>query len=78
MSDLPVVRPRQLIRALERAGFFVHHIRGSHHYLQHPEKPGVLVTVPFHNRDLKRGTLRSILRQAGITPEELGDLSECH
>jgi predicted RNA binding protein YcfA (HicA-like mRNA interferase family) len=31
MSDLPVVRPRQLIRALERAGFFVHHIRGSHH-----------------------------------------------
>ena len=34
MSDLPVVRPRQLIRALERAGFFVHHIRGSHHYLR--------------------------------------------
>ncbi len=74
MNGLPIVRPRQLIRALERAGFSVHHIRGSHHYLRHPEKPSVLVTIPYHNRDLKRGTLRSILRQAGITPEELRDL----
>ncbi len=74
MNGLPIVRPRQLIRALERAGFSVHHIRGSHHYLRHPEKPSVLVTIPYHNRDLKRGTLRSILRKAGITPEELRDL----
>jgi predicted RNA binding protein YcfA (HicA-like mRNA interferase family) len=74
MSDLPVVRPRQLIRALERAGFFVHHIRGSHHYLRHPDCPGVLITVPYHNRDLKRGTLRAILRQAGLAPEDLRDL----
>jgi predicted RNA binding protein YcfA (HicA-like mRNA interferase family) len=74
MSELPVVRPRQLIRALERAGFFVHHIRGSHHYLRHPDKPGILVTVPYHSRDLKRGTLRAILRQAGLTPDQLRDL----
>ena len=74
MSDLPVVRPRQLIRALERAGFFVHHIRGSHHYLRHPDRPGVLITVPYHNRDLKRGTLRAILRQAGLAPDDLRDL----
>lgn len=71
MSDLPVVRPRQLIRALERAGFFVHHVRGSHYYLRHPGKPGLLVTVPYHNRDLKRGTLRAILRQSGLTAVEL-------
>src|SRR6516162_1703928 len=71
MNGLPVVRPRELIRALERVGFVVHHIRGTHYYLRHPAKPGLLVTVPYHNRDLKRGTLRSILRQAGITPEEL-------
>jgi predicted RNA binding protein YcfA (HicA-like mRNA interferase family) len=74
MSDLPVVRPRQLIRALERAGFFVHHIRGSHHYLRHPDRPGLLITVPVHTRDLKRGTLRAILRQAGLTPDDLRDL----
>ncbi len=74
MSDLPVVRPRQLIRALERAGFFVHHIRGSHHYLRHPARPGLLITVPVHNRDLKRGTLRAILRQAGLTADDLRSL----
>ena len=74
MSDLPVVRPRQLIRALERAGFFVHHIRGSHHYLGHPDRPGLLITVPVHGRDLKRGTLLAILRQAGLTPDDLRSL----
>ena len=74
MSDLPVVRPRQLIRALQRAGFFVHHVRGSHHYLRHPDRPGILVTVPYHSRDLKRGTLSAILRQAGLTPDELRGL----
>jgi len=56
MNVLPVVRPRQLIRALERAGFVVHHVRGSHYYLRHPQKSGLLITVPYHNRDLKRGT----------------------
>jgi predicted RNA binding protein YcfA (HicA-like mRNA interferase family) len=74
MNGLPIVRPRQLIRALERAGFFVHHVRGSHHFLRHPDKPGIMITVPYHNRDLKRGTLAAILRQAGITADELRDL----
>ncbi len=71
MSGLPVVRPRQLIRALERAGFVVHHIRGSHYYLRHPDRPGVLITIPFHNRDLKRGTLHAILRQAELGFDDL-------
>ena len=74
MSDLPVVRPRQLIRAMERAGFFVHHIRGSHHYLRHRDRPGLLISVPVHTRDLKPGTLRAILRQAGLTPDDLRSL----
>ena len=74
MTGLPVVTSRQLIRDLEGAGFSVHHIRGGHHYLRHPAKPGILVTVPSHSRDLKRGTLRSILRQAGISVSELVNL----
>ena len=74
MIGLPVVRPRQLIRALERAGFYVHHVRGSHYYLRYPDRPTAMITVPYHNRDLKRGTLRSILHQAGITPERLREL----
>jgi predicted RNA binding protein YcfA (HicA-like mRNA interferase family) len=74
MPGLPVVTPRQLIRALEHAGFFVHHVRGSHYYLRHPDKPRLLITVPYHNRDLKQGTLRAILRQAELSPDELEDL----
>jgi predicted RNA binding protein YcfA (HicA-like mRNA interferase family) len=73
-QTLPVIRPKQLIRALERAGFIVHHVTGSHYILKHQAKPMIRVTVPFHNRDLKRGTLQSIVKQAGITNEEFLDL----
>lgn len=71
---LPAVKPRLAIRALERAGFFVHHISGSHHFLKHPGRPGPLVCIPYHRKDLKRKTLRSIIRQAGLTVEEFLDL----
>ena len=74
MIKLPVVRPRQLLRALERAGFYIDHVRGSHYYLKHPAKPGMLIVVPMHNRDLKRGTLSSILSQAGLSVAELLNL----
>ncbi|MFY9621825.1 MAG: type II toxin-antitoxin system HicA family toxin [Pyrinomonadaceae bacterium] len=68
--NFPVIRPRRLIHALERAGFYVHHVSGSHYILKHPAKPTLRVTVPFHNRDLKKGTLQSIVKQAGLTNEE--------
>ena len=74
MTALPVVTPRQLLRALQRSGFFVHHVTGSHHYLKHPDKPAVRISVPYHAKDLKRGTLQSILRQAGLTADQLIEL----
>ena len=70
---LPVVRPKDVIRALERAGFFIQRVSGSHYILKHPMKP-TRVTVPLHNRDLKRGTLQSIVRRAGFTNEEFAKL----
>lgn len=70
MSKLPAVKPKRVIRALERAGFEIHHTTGSHYILKHPGAPGLRVTVPYHNQDLKRGTLASILNQAGITVDE--------
>jgi predicted RNA binding protein YcfA (HicA-like mRNA interferase family) len=73
-QNLPVIRPKELIRALERAGFFVHRVTGSHYILKHPAKLTLRVTVPFHNRDLKRGTLQSIIKQAGFTNEEFLEL----
>ena len=69
MPGLPVCTPTQVERALFRAGFFLHHTRGSHRYYRHPARPA-LVTVPFHARDLKRGTLHGILKQAGLSAEE--------
>ena len=72
--NLPSVKPKELLRALERGGFFVHHSTGSHHILKHPDKPDLRVTVSMHNKDLKRKTLLTIIRQAGYTPEEFLEL----
>jgi predicted RNA binding protein YcfA (HicA-like mRNA interferase family) len=71
---LPVVRPKEVIRALERAGFFIHHTTGSHRILKHPDRPASRITVPYHNRDLKRKTLASILKQSGLSVDEFIDL----
>ena len=70
----PAVKPKEVLRALSKAGFFVHHTSGSHYVLKHPDKPHLRVTVPYHNRDLKRGTLASIIDQAGLSTEEFVEL----
>lgn len=74
MTALPVVRPEPVIRALERAGFVVERVKGSHHALKHPDKPHLHVTVAFHKRELPRGTLRAIIKQAGLTTDEFLEL----
>lgn len=72
---LPTVNARQVLAALRRAGFVVDRVVGSHHVLAHPDDPRRAVTVPFHgSKDLKAGTLRSIIRQAGLTVEEFREL----
>lgn len=73
-ARLPALTPRTVMRALERAGFLVHHTTGSHYALRHPARPQLRVVVPYHNRDLKRSTLRSIIRQSGMTVEEFLEL----
>ena len=72
--ELPALRPARVLRALQRAGFLVHHTKGSHYYLKHPDKPGLRVTVPYHSGDLKRRTLMSIIEQSGFSTEEFLDL----
>jgi predicted RNA binding protein YcfA (HicA-like mRNA interferase family) len=64
---LPALTARQVIRALERAGFSVSRTSGSHCRLVHGAEPARKVTVPVHSGDLKRGTLRAIIAQAGLT-----------
>jgi predicted RNA binding protein YcfA (HicA-like mRNA interferase family) len=71
MTDrLPSLRPRDVIRALQRAGFVVARTSGSHCRLIHQSDASRKVTVPIHNEDLKRGTLRGIIAQAGFTVAE--------
>jgi predicted RNA binding protein YcfA (HicA-like mRNA interferase family) len=57
---------REVLRLLEAAGWRVVAVRGSHHQLKHPDRPG-RVTVPHPKRDLPIATLRSIERQSGVT-----------
>jgi predicted RNA binding protein YcfA (HicA-like mRNA interferase family) len=67
---LPALRPAKVLKALQRAGFYIHHTKGGHHILKHPHKGGLRVTLPIHNADLKRKTLTSIIDQAGYSVEE--------
>jgi len=55
-----------LIRELNRAGWRLDRVRGSHHVFRHPAKPGIVV-VPHPRKDLGTGLARAIRRQAGIT-----------
>ena len=71
MTRLPAVTPADVIRALQKAGFVVARIRGSHHILIHRDDPSRITNVPGHgSHDLPRGTLRAIIRQAGMTVDE--------
>jgi predicted RNA binding protein YcfA (HicA-like mRNA interferase family) len=71
MPKLPSVKPKIVIRALRRNGFIVHHATGSHYFLK---KEKLRVSVPYYNKDLKPGTLASIIAQAGLTIEEFVEL----
>jgi predicted RNA binding protein YcfA (HicA-like mRNA interferase family) len=72
MPKLPAVKPRAVIRFLERNGFVLDHVSGSHLVYYHPSSKRRAV-VPQHNRDIPKGTLVSLLREAGFTREDLID-----
>jgi predicted RNA binding protein YcfA (HicA-like mRNA interferase family) len=65
-----VVSGRELVRALEKVGYVTDRQKGSHIVLRHTEPPFRRVTVPDH-KELAKGTLRAILREVGLTPDEL-------
>ena len=59
------MKPKDLLIILGEDGWQVVRIKGSHHILKHPVKPGMIVW-PMHNKDLKQGTYNNILKQAGL------------
>jgi predicted RNA binding protein YcfA (HicA-like mRNA interferase family) len=56
---------KEIIKILENDGWYLSAAKGSHHQFKHRDKPGK-VTVPHPRKDLKPGTLISILKQASI------------
>jgi predicted RNA binding protein YcfA (HicA-like mRNA interferase family) len=54
-----------LIRELEAAGWLLNRVRGSHHVFRHPLRPGIVV-VPHPKKDLGRGLVAAIRKQAGL------------
>jgi len=71
---LPVVKPRECLWVLQKAGFYITHQTGSHARLFHKIRPDLKVTLPIHNKDIPVGTLKSILRQANLSVERFIDL----
>lgn len=68
MSKLDNVSGQMCVRALQKVGFEVARRKGSHIHMKRPGHP-YIVTVPDHKR-IKRGTLQSIIRSAGLTPAQ--------
>jgi predicted RNA binding protein YcfA (HicA-like mRNA interferase family) len=72
---LPACTGQQVKRALERGGFSLHRVNGSHHIMRHEGPPVRNVTVPLHGgKTLKRATLAAIIKQAGLTVEAFAAL----
>ena len=73
MPRLPTVKPRQVIRALERAGFEIDHQTGSHVVLWRASD-SCRVVVPWHSRDLGRGLTLRIIKSVGLARDEFVEL----
>jgi predicted RNA binding protein YcfA (HicA-like mRNA interferase family) len=72
MAQLPRISGRECITALQRVGFYVRRQRGSHIVMRRDD-PFAQVVVPDH-RELDRGTLRAIIRQAGLSVAEFVEI----
>ena len=69
MSGLPSVLGREVVKALAKCGYEYDRQRGSHIILRQVTSPHRRIVVPDHN-EVARGTLRAIIRQAGLTVDE--------
>lgn len=69
MSNLPQVKPKILLKTVLKLGFHIDRKTGSHVYLKHTD--GRSTSISIHPRPIPKGTLRAILKQIKIKPEEL-------
>jgi predicted RNA binding protein YcfA (HicA-like mRNA interferase family) len=71
MTRLIVCGGADAVRAFQKIGYEVDHQTGSHVIMRHPS--GRRLTVPNH-RELAKGTLRALIRDAGVTKEQFAEL----
>ena len=73
MSDLPLVSGREVVAALARLGYEKDRQKGSHIVLRQTAHPHRRLVIPDH-KEVAKGTLRAIIKQAGLTVEEFSKL----
>ena len=73
MHKLPLLSGKKLVRILSKLGYKVDHQTGSHIILRQDQEPYRRLTIPDH-KEIKKGTLRAIIKQAGLTREEFKKL----
>lgn len=66
---LPILKPREVIKVLTKAGFVKARQTGSHLIMKN-SKTGKIVPIPIHARSLKKGLLSAIIKEANLTLEE--------
>ncbi len=69
MSKLPVVSGQKVVKALSKIGYEFDHQTGSHIILRQRDPPHRRLTIPKH-KEIAKGTLRAIIKQAGLTVNE--------
>ncbi|HUU13262.1 MAG TPA: type II toxin-antitoxin system HicA family toxin [Terriglobia bacterium] len=74
MARLPRITAKKVLRALLKAGFYIHHQTGSHVNLRHHTRLHLHVVIPRHGGDLAPKTLKSIIAQAESSVEEFSQL----
>lgn len=67
MSRFPALKPKQVCKVLKRAGFEFVRQKGSHRiYI----KGNIAITVAYHSKDLKKGTLSQIIKSSGLSQKD--------
>ena len=72
-AGMPSLKPKEVIRTLEKLGWYQKRQTGSHIIMVN-EKLHRLLPIPFHNKDLKKGTLHGIIKRTGLSEEEFLEL----
>ena len=75
MGDkLPSIKPKDMIKILEKLGFYKFRQKGSHIIMIKDDNEVFQPVIPMHSKELKKGTLLSIIRQTGLTKNEFLEL----